>query len=62
MARTSTGVELGSPQRGKEASSRPIRGRVCDEPGCDTVLSTYNPSAQCWTHAESTRAHPLSRG
>jgi hypothetical protein len=26
------------------------RGRICAEPRCATVLSTYNPSAYCWVH------------
>ena len=26
------------------------RGRVCAEPDCRTVLSSYNPSAYCWLH------------
>jgi len=23
---------------------------VCDEPGCDTILSTYNKASVCWKH------------
>lgn len=30
-------------------------GRVCEEPGCDTVLSTYNPASYCALHDP---AHP----
>jgi hypothetical protein len=44
------GTQFGPPVRGKEASSRAARGRVCDEPGCDTVLSTYNSASMCWMH------------
>jgi len=61
-ARIGNGVQLGSPARGKEASARPVRGRVCEEPGCQTVLSTYNAATFCWTHVMPSRAHPLSRG
>lgn len=25
-------------------------GRVCADPGCATVLSTYNRSRYCWPH------------
>ena len=25
-------------------------GRVCSEPGCETVLSIYNPSSRCAVH------------
>jgi hypothetical protein len=25
-------------------------GRVCDAPGCSTVLSVYNASPLCWQH------------
>ena len=51
MARPRDGAELGVPMRGKEASARPARGRVCAAPGCDTVLSTYNATSLCWLHA-----------
>jgi hypothetical protein len=61
-ARLGNGVQLGSPARGKEASARPVRGRVCDEPGCQTVLSTYNASSCCWMHTQPSKVHPLSRG
>jgi hypothetical protein len=27
------------------------RGRVCESPGCTTVLSTYNADPTCWQHA-----------
>ena len=27
------------------------RDRVCSEPGCATVLSTYNAEPTCWQHA-----------
>jgi hypothetical protein len=54
------GVQLGPPVRGRETASRPVRGRVCERPGCQTVLSTYNPAILCWMHAEPSYAHPLS--
>ena len=60
-ARIGNGIELGAPRRGKEASSRPVRGRVCEQPGCQTVLSTYNSAVLCWLHAEPSPAHPLAR-
>ena len=25
-------------------------GRICQEPGCDTLLSTYNPALYCSLH------------
>lgn len=33
---------------GKPKTFRP--GRVCDQPGCETVLSRYNAGALCWQH------------
>jgi hypothetical protein len=27
-------------------------GRVCDELGCATRLSTYNAGGRCWQHAD----------
>lgn len=41
---------FGRPIRGKEASARPARGRVCGHEGCTTVLSTYNVADLCWLH------------
>jgi hypothetical protein len=34
------------------------RGRVCDEPGCDTRLSIYNPAQFCALHAVNAIAAP----
>ncbi len=48
------GVKVGSPERGREASTRPSRGRVCEEASCQTILSTYNPSVTCAVHTEPT--------
>jgi hypothetical protein len=59
-ARIGNGVQLGLPARGKDASSRPSRGRICERPGCQTVLSTYNSAILCFMHAAPTYAHPLS--
>jgi hypothetical protein len=28
--------------------------RMCDEPGCATVLSRYNADTACWVHARPT--------
>ncbi len=61
MARASgrSGAQLGPPERWREASLRPARGRVCDRAGCSTILSTYNPSSTCWPHTEPAYRHPL---
>ena len=34
------------------ASQKYPEGRVCDHPGCETKLSTYNRRDRCWAHAE----------
>jgi hypothetical protein len=66
MARSTSGgkdnVHFGPPDRGKDAASRPSRGRPCDMVGCETVLSTYNSSTTCWLHTNATYRHPLARG
>jgi hypothetical protein len=54
-------VLFGPPVRGKEASDRPARGRMCSHDGCETVLSTYNTSDVCWLHAPPAYRQPLSR-
>ena len=54
-------AQLGAPDRGKDASSRPALGRVCEQDGCTTVLSTYNSSGTCWLHTQPTTRHSLAR-
>lgn len=34
---------------------------MCVHIGCETVLSTYNPSDVCWLHAPPAYRHALSR-
>lgn len=55
-------TSFGTPERGKDAASRPERGRICDQDGCTTVLSTYNASGTCWLHTQPTTRHSLARG
>ena len=55
------GAQVGPPERGKGAASRPARGRECDRAGCSTILSTYNTSSTCWLHTEPAYRHPLYR-
>ena len=52
-----SGVRYGSPDTGKGAQSQ--RGRHCSEPGCVTVLSTYNQETTCWLHSVPVHRHPL---
>lgn len=61
MARGSKEVALGPPAPGKGPGSRPAKGRCCAEPGCATVLSTYNRSLTCFLHTMPTRRHALER-
>jgi hypothetical protein len=46
----------GLPRRSRTYES----GRTCAEPGCETLLSTYNRRDKCWLHAE--RKIPRLRG
>ena len=52
---------FGPPERGKKAADRSPRGRMCEQPGCETILSTYNASPVCWLHAPPAYRHALSR-
>jgi hypothetical protein len=54
-------TQFGVPVRGRGAETRPASGRVCDEPGCGTILSTYNKAPTCWKHATRALRHPLYR-
>ena len=60
MTKTSGGVEYGAPLSGK-AHAQGARGRMCEAPGCTTVLSTYNAATTCWLHSQPARRRPLDR-
>ncbi len=51
-------IESEIPLRGKAPAHTTRRnkvfeqGRVCSVAGCDTRLSVYNASAECWQHTE----------
>jgi hypothetical protein len=36
------------PRPSRQASA----GRTCEEAGCQTRLSIYNPKGRCWQHTE----------
>ena len=57
----SSQTRYGTPDTGKAAKFRPAKGRPCQEPGCTTVLSTYNTSDHCYLHAAPSFRHPLYR-
>jgi hypothetical protein len=57
---SSSSVQYGAPQASKQATRRERAGRLCEFPGCETVLSTYNSSATCWLHTAATPRHPLA--
>jgi hypothetical protein len=60
MARSSRGnAQVGAPVRGKEAASRAPSGRVCEQEGCTTILSTYNRATHCSVHTEPAYRHAL---
>ena len=54
----SSGVRYGPPDTGKGARGQQ-QGRQCSEPGCATVLSTYNKETTCWLHSVPVHRHPL---
>jgi hypothetical protein len=35
---------------GLRPSATAVGGRICEAPGCGTVLSIYNPNRTCWRH------------
>jgi hypothetical protein len=41
------------------AADVPAAGRVCTEPGCSTILSTYNKSMVCALHSVPEYRHAL---
>ena len=57
----SSKVQFGTPVHGKGATSRAERGRLCADPSCATVLSTYNKSETCYIHTTPSYKHPLHR-
>ncbi len=50
---------IGPPDKGRGADSRPSKGRMCNQEGCSTILSTYNSSNVCWLHTDPAFRHPL---
>ncbi|MEX1264817.1 MAG: hypothetical protein WEE66_12960 [Actinomycetota bacterium] len=60
-ARGTDRVHYGPPGSGKGMVTRSSQGRHCEEPGCTTVLSTYNASSTCWLHTGPALKHPLAR-
>jgi hypothetical protein len=51
----------GTPFGGSDRPSRAFgNGRVCREPGCETLLSRYNQGKFCYTHEPM--AVPRTRG
>jgi hypothetical protein len=63
MSRMSAGstTRFGTPERGKGSEARPEKGRACAEPGCMTLLSTYNTDDRCYVHVAPSFRHPLYR-
>ena len=53
-----TSVRTESPQDGPPVP-RFGEGRVCEVPGCRTVLSVYNDGERCWSHRPMERVTPL---
>jgi hypothetical protein len=54
-------TRFGTPDNGKGAQYRPAKGRLCQEPGCETLLSTYNASDRCYLHSAPAFRHALYR-
>jgi len=50
MAQLGHRTRYGRPTRGTAVPPRSHRGRLCDNPGCATILSIYNTSPTCWLH------------
>jgi hypothetical protein len=54
----STSIDGAYPLRGKAPAGGTRRNkvyagdRVCAARGCETRLSVYNPSAECWQHTD----------
>lgn len=51
MNGTSRSIQYGMPIE-KSAKARAAKGRVCSDPGCKTVLSTYNAAPTCSIHSQ----------
>jgi hypothetical protein len=51
-------IQFGAPDRRKDAPTRRSHGRVCEQSGCGTVLSTYNASVYCWVHTAPSYKRP----
>jgi hypothetical protein len=61
MRSNTTQTQFGTPTKARDSVVSARKGRRCLEPGCPTLLSTYNPAETCWLHAPSPTRHPLAR-
>ncbi len=52
-------TQFGVPEKSKKV--RAAKGRTCDRPECDTILSTYNDSSTCWIHERLKTRLPRER-
>jgi hypothetical protein len=59
--RSNTSTQFGTPTKARDRVVSARKGRHCAEPGCPTLLSTYNPAETCYLHAPSSTRHPLAR-
>jgi hypothetical protein len=57
---TSTRTEYGPATKGARARVA-AKGRVCDVPGCTTILSIYNGLLMCSPHEVPRRRPPLTK-
>jgi hypothetical protein len=55
-------TRYGPPDPGKRAKHRSAKGRLCQQPGCTTILSTYNAADRCSLHTEPSFRHQPYRG
>jgi hypothetical protein len=55
VGETSGRTAFGPPVNDQQSRASKVSGRrLCDEPGCATVLSRYNEDTACWLHARPT--------
>jgi hypothetical protein len=59
MSGATNGNAFGVPMKSKKA--RAAKGRTCDRPECNTILSTYNDSSTCSVHEHIRRLPPERR-
>ena len=50
MSKNQSAIRAERPQELAKPNRIYSKGRICDEPGCESRISMYNRNDRCWLH------------